>query len=169
MTIEAIRYAIKAMETEEIKDNDMEIAKFIRKSFEKKYGRRWHCICHKNFACSVSFEENRYVLFQVENVGRFFTDSKVIALFKAGGRDESVDEITPEDFGCLTINETRDENPAKTLEEHPGGIVDKSPVVTSDEAPVGASDEHPVVTSKEAPVVTSKEAPVVTSSYTPFW
>ncbi|XP_009414896.2 uncharacterized protein LOC103995888 [Musa acuminata AAA Group] len=55
---------------------EKEIAEYIKKEFDKKYGQTWHCIVGRNFGSYVTHETNHFLY--------FYVDSKAVLLFKSG-------------------------------------------------------------------------------------
>lgn len=51
------------------KSNEQEIAGFIRKEFETRYGPTWNCFVGRNFGSYVTHEENQYIYFYVGQMG----------------------------------------------------------------------------------------------------
>ncbi|XP_048066250.1 dynein light chain-like [Megalobrama amblycephala] len=70
MKREALQVALLAVNMYE-KGND--IALYIKKEFDRKHGKYWHCIIGK-FSASVSYNTDSYISFSV--------DGKNILLFK---------------------------------------------------------------------------------------
>ncbi|CAL9781641.1 unnamed protein product [Musa acuminata subsp. burmannicoides] len=55
---------------------EKDIAEYIKKEFDKKYGATWHCIVGRNFGSYVTHETNHFLY--------FYVDSKAVLLFKSG-------------------------------------------------------------------------------------
>lgn len=49
--------------------NEQEVASFIRKEFETKYGPTWNCFVGRNFGSFVTHEQNNYIYFYVGQMG----------------------------------------------------------------------------------------------------
>lgn len=73
MQKDAIESALGALEKHSV---EKDIAEYIKKEFDKKYGATWHCIVGRNFGSYVTHETNHFVYFYVEQ--------KAILLFKSG-------------------------------------------------------------------------------------
>ncbi|XP_071722080.1 uncharacterized protein [Rutidosis leptorrhynchoides] len=73
MQHEAIDIAIKAFEKHAV---EKDVAEYVKKEFDKKYGATWHCIVGRNFGSYVTHETNHFVY--------FYLDQKAILLFKSG-------------------------------------------------------------------------------------
>ncbi|CAL9103061.1 uncharacterized protein LOC135674383 [Musa acuminata AAA Group] len=52
------------------------IAEYIKKEFDAKYGQSWHCIVGRNFGSYVTHEAKHFIY--------FYMDSKAVLLFKSG-------------------------------------------------------------------------------------
>ncbi|XP_020520606.1 dynein light chain 1, cytoplasmic isoform X2 [Amborella trichopoda] len=70
---EAIDCAIAAFEKHSV---EKDIAAYIKKGFDNKYGPTWHCIVGRNFGSYVTHETNHFMY--------FYLDQKAILLFKSG-------------------------------------------------------------------------------------
>uniref|UniRef100_A0A914C0I1 Dynein light chain n=1 Tax=Acrobeloides nanus TaxID=290746 RepID=A0A914C0I1_9BILA len=70
---EAIDYAIQALEKYTV---EKDIAAYIKKEFDKKYGPTWHCIVGRNFGSYVTHETKHFIYFYLAQVA--------ILLFKSG-------------------------------------------------------------------------------------
>ncbi|VDO04026.1 unnamed protein product [Rodentolepis nana] len=46
----------------------IEISKYIKETFEKKYGASWQCIVGKSFSCYVSYVGEDYIFFRLDNL-----------------------------------------------------------------------------------------------------
>ncbi|URE22426.1 Acyl-CoA dehydrogenase, C-terminal domain [Musa troglodytarum] len=46
---------------------EKEIAEYIKKEFDKKYGQTWHCIVGRNFGSYVTHETNHFLYFYVDS------------------------------------------------------------------------------------------------------
>ncbi|KAG6532900.1 dynein light chain 1, cytoplasmic-like [Zingiber officinale] len=55
---------------------EKDIAEYIKKEFDSKYGQTWHCIVGRNFGSYVTHETNHFLY--------FYVDSKAVLLFKSG-------------------------------------------------------------------------------------
>ncbi|XP_058076907.1 uncharacterized protein LOC131225397 [Magnolia sinica] len=73
MQKDAIDCALSAVEKHGV---EKDIAEYIKKEFDKKYGATWHCIVGRNFGSYVTHETNHFVY--------FYLDQKAILLFKSG-------------------------------------------------------------------------------------
>ncbi|XP_055388520.1 dynein light chain 1, cytoplasmic-like [Condylostylus longicornis] len=56
---------------------EKEVAEYIKRKFDKKFGPKWHCIVGRHFASHVSYEPDHYLYCKV--------GEEVILLFKSGG------------------------------------------------------------------------------------
>ncbi|WOL11813.1 dynein light chain 1, cytoplasmic-like [Canna indica] len=73
MRSDAIDCARTAFEKHKV---EKEIAEYIKKEFDKKYGQTWHCIVGRDFGSYVTHETNHFVY--------FYVDKKAVLLFKSG-------------------------------------------------------------------------------------
>lgn len=73
MQDEAIKTAVTALEKFNI---EKDIAAYIKKEFDKKYGPTWHCIVGRNFGSYVTHETKNFIYFYLGQVA--------ILLFKSG-------------------------------------------------------------------------------------
>ncbi|CAH8469187.1 unnamed protein product [Schistosoma margrebowiei] len=55
---------------------EYEIAKYLKKEYECKYGSIWHCIVGKSFGSYISHEEDGFIFFHLHGY--------YVMLFKAG-------------------------------------------------------------------------------------
>lgn len=55
---------------------EKDIATYIKKEFDKKYGPNWHCIVGRSFGSFVSHEAKHFIY--------FYIDQLAILLFKSG-------------------------------------------------------------------------------------
>ncbi|CAH8476533.1 unnamed protein product [Heterobilharzia americana] len=44
---------------------DKEIAKYIKKEFDKQFGGIWQCVVGKDFGCYISHKENSFIYFHL--------------------------------------------------------------------------------------------------------
>lgn len=73
MQRDAIDYAERATERY---NSEKDIAAFVKKEFDEKYGRTWHCIVGRNFGSHVTHETRHFIYFYLGQVA--------ILLFKSG-------------------------------------------------------------------------------------
>ncbi|XP_068660552.1 uncharacterized protein [Aristolochia californica] len=73
MQKKAIDCALAAVEKHNV---EKDIAEYIKKEFDEKYGATWHCIVGRNFGSYVTHETDHFVY--------FYLDQKAILLFKSG-------------------------------------------------------------------------------------
>jgi dynein light chain LC8-type len=73
MQKEAVDCATKAMEQFSI---EKDIAAYIKKEFDNKYGPTWHCIVGRNFGSYVTHETKHFIY--------FYLGQLAILLFKSG-------------------------------------------------------------------------------------
>ena len=84
--LEAISQGIQAFyrnipeNNEDTSDSFMRIAEEIKKEFDHKYKKSWHCIVGENFGSFVTHESKTFIFFEIANLS--------IALFKTA-RPES--------------------------------------------------------------------------------
>ncbi|CAG9320322.1 unnamed protein product [Blepharisma stoltei] len=72
MQQDAIESTVRAIQTEAVfKD----IAGYIKKDFDRRYGPTWHCITGNSFGTFVTHEERHYIY--------FFLDELAVLLFKS--------------------------------------------------------------------------------------
>ncbi|CAH8827034.1 unnamed protein product [Trichobilharzia szidati] len=45
---------------------DREIAKYIKKEFDKRFGGTWQCVVGKRFGCYVSHKEKNFIYFHLK-------------------------------------------------------------------------------------------------------
>ncbi|CAH8832470.1 unnamed protein product [Trichobilharzia szidati] len=45
---------------------ECEIASYLKKEFDLKYGPNWHCVVGKSFGSYVSHEENGFIFFHLK-------------------------------------------------------------------------------------------------------
>ncbi|KAA3673345.1 hypothetical protein P879_08685 [Paragonimus westermani] len=64
MAEEAIHLAAYAMDKHK---ESKEIADYIKKQFDQKYERTWHCIVGKNFGSSITHGEQSLIHFTLDN------------------------------------------------------------------------------------------------------
>ncbi|KAF5403553.1 Dynein light chain like [Paragonimus heterotremus] len=57
-------------------DLEKDIASYIKKDFERKYGPTWHCIVGKSYGSFVTHEPSNFIY--------FFFDKFAVLLFKSG-------------------------------------------------------------------------------------
>ena len=57
-------------------NTEKEVASFIKKEFDRKYGPTWHCFVGRNFGSFVTHEEKHYIYFYLGQVG--------VMVFKSG-------------------------------------------------------------------------------------
>lgn len=50
-------------------NNEQELAGFVRKEFEGKFGPTWNCFVGRNFGSFVTHEEGNYIYFYVGQTG----------------------------------------------------------------------------------------------------
>ncbi|KAG0234290.1 dynein light chain 2, cytoplasmic-like protein [Mortierella sp. GBAus27b] len=55
---------------------EKDIAAYLKKAFDKKYGATWHCIVGRNFGSFVTHETKHFIY--------FYMDKIAILLFKSG-------------------------------------------------------------------------------------
>jgi dynein light chain LC8-type len=72
MQQDAIETVVQAIQTETV---HKDIAAFLKKEFDKKYGPTWHCIVGKNYGSYVTHESQHFLY--------FFLDDLAILLFKS--------------------------------------------------------------------------------------
>jgi|UniRef100_A0A7S4LN31 dynein light chain LC8-type len=70
MTANATRWCNQALDKckEGTPNQEREIAKHVKEQFDKQYGATWHCGFGSNFGAHVTYEEGRFLLF---NVGQY--------------------------------------------------------------------------------------------------
>ncbi len=73
MQQDAIDVAAQALENFTI---EREIAAFIKKEFDRKYGPTWHCVVGRNYGSYVTHETKHFIYFYLGQVA--------ILLFKSG-------------------------------------------------------------------------------------
>ena len=73
MQDESVKTAVTALEKFNI---EKDIAAYIKKEFDKKYGATWHCIVGRNFGSYVTHETKHFIYFYLGQVA--------ILLFKSG-------------------------------------------------------------------------------------
>ncbi|KAG0207430.1 Dynein light chain 1, cytoplasmic [Mortierella sp. GBA30] len=73
MQQEAIECAVRAFEKFTV---EKDIAAFLKKEFDRKYGATWHCIVGRNFGSYVTHETKHFIY--------FYLDQIAILLFKSG-------------------------------------------------------------------------------------
>ncbi|KAF9111894.1 Dynein light chain 1, cytoplasmic [Mortierella sp. AM989] len=73
MQQEAVECAIRGFEKYTV---EKDIAAFLKKEFDKKYGATWHCIVGRNFGSYVTHETKHFIY--------FYLDQIAILLFKSG-------------------------------------------------------------------------------------
>ena len=72
--IEAISQGIQAFyrnipdTNEEPSDSFMRIAEEIKKEFDHKYKKAWHCIVGENFGSFVTHESKTFIFFEIANL-----------------------------------------------------------------------------------------------------
>lgn len=49
--------------------NEQEVAAFIKKEFDARYGTTWNCFVGRNFGSFVTHEDSNYVYFYVGQMG----------------------------------------------------------------------------------------------------
>lgn len=49
--------------------NEQQVAAFIKKEFDGKYGPTWNCFVGRNFGSFVTHEQNHYIYFYVGQMG----------------------------------------------------------------------------------------------------
>nr|CDS29175.1 dynein light chain [Hymenolepis microstoma] len=49
-------------------NNYIDISKYIKETFEKKYGDFWQCIVGKSFSCYVSYVGEDYIFFRLDDL-----------------------------------------------------------------------------------------------------
>ncbi|TPP62033.1 Dynein light chain cytoplasmic [Fasciola gigantica] len=69
----AISTAVQALDRYEV---SKEIADYIKRTFDKKYDRTWHCVVGRDFGSSVTHTENSLI--------HFTLDKRTFMLFKWG-------------------------------------------------------------------------------------
>ncbi|KAH8850334.1 Dynein light chain LC6, flagellar outer arm [Schistosoma japonicum] len=67
----AIQTCLKAMK---ILRHDKDVASTLKRQFNDKYGRTWHCVVGSNFGSNVSHIDEGFIY--------FFVDRKSVLLFK---------------------------------------------------------------------------------------
>ena len=72
MQQDAIETVVQAIQTETV---HKDIAAYLKKEFDKKYGPTWHCIAGKNYGSYVTHESQHFMY--------FFLDDLAILLFKS--------------------------------------------------------------------------------------
>lgn len=70
---DAIEIGLKALDKFTV---EKDIAGFIKKEFDKKYGPNWHCVVGRSFGSFVTHESKHFIYFYLGQVA--------ILLFKAG-------------------------------------------------------------------------------------
>ncbi|KAF8924775.1 Dynein light chain Tctex-type [Dissophora ornata] len=80
---EAIECAVRAFEKFTV---EKDIAAFIKKEFDKKYGATWHCIVGRNFGSFVTHGKWQQIASkrQTKHFIYFYLDQIAILLFKSG-------------------------------------------------------------------------------------
>ena len=72
--LEAISQGIQAFHRnvpdnpEDPSDSYMKIAEEIKKEFDHKYKKSWHCFAGENFGCFVTHESKTFIFFEIANV-----------------------------------------------------------------------------------------------------
>ena len=72
--LEAISQGIQAFyrnipdTNEEPSDSFMRIAEEIKKEFDHKYKKAWHCIVGENFGSFVTHESKTFIFFEIANL-----------------------------------------------------------------------------------------------------
>lgn len=49
--------------------NEQQVAAYIKKEFDNKYGLTWNCFVGRNFGSFVTHEENNYIYFYIGQMG----------------------------------------------------------------------------------------------------
>lgn len=70
---DAQEIAVQALKRHDV---EKEAATMIKKEFDKKHGRTWHCVVGKSFGSYFTHEVNSFIYFYVGSVA--------VLLFKAG-------------------------------------------------------------------------------------
>lgn len=73
MQDDSVKVALSALDKFNI---EKDIAAYIKKEFDKKYGPTWHCIVGRNFGSYVTHETKHFIYFYLGQVA--------ILLFKSG-------------------------------------------------------------------------------------
>eukprot|EP01003_Olkasia_polycarbonata_P002090 NODE_1442_length_540_cov_66.429735_g1365_i0.p1 GENE.NODE_1442_length_540_cov_66.429735_g1365_i0~~NODE_1442_length_540_cov_66.429735_g1365_i0.p1 ORF type:complete len:92 (+),score=15.14 NODE_1442_length_540_cov_66.429735_g1365_i0:71-346(+) len=73
MQNDALECALQATEKHNI---EKDVAGYIKKEFDRKYGATWHCIVGRNFGSYVTHESKNFIYFQYQQCA--------ILLFKSG-------------------------------------------------------------------------------------
>lgn len=73
MQQEAIDCSTQALEKWTV---EKDIAMYIKKEFDNKYGQTWHCVVGKSFGSYVTHETKHFVYFYIGNMA--------VLLFKSG-------------------------------------------------------------------------------------
>ncbi|TGZ55972.1 hypothetical protein CRM22_010234 [Opisthorchis felineus] len=73
MQQEAIAVSTTALQEYNI---EKDIAKYIKKEFDKQYGPPWHCIVGRNYGSYVTHEVNHFIY--------FYSGQTAILLFRSG-------------------------------------------------------------------------------------
>lgn len=56
---------------------EKEVAEYVKRKFDKRFGPKWHCIVGRHFASHVSYEPDHYIYMKI--------GEEVVLLFKSGG------------------------------------------------------------------------------------
>ncbi|CAL8070410.1 unnamed protein product [Calicophoron daubneyi] len=48
-------------------DDTREIAKYVKKEFDKRFGGTWHCIVGTDFGCEISHKAGTFIYFVLRN------------------------------------------------------------------------------------------------------
>lgn len=57
-------------------DNAKDVAMYVTKKFDEKYGSAWHAIVGRNFRCYVEHDQGTFIY--------FYTGQMAVVLFKSG-------------------------------------------------------------------------------------
>ncbi|CAH8434874.1 unnamed protein product [Schistosoma rodhaini] len=67
----AIKTCLKAMR---VLQHDKDVASTLKREFNEKYGRTWHCVVGSNYGSNISHVDEGFIY--------FFADTKSILLFR---------------------------------------------------------------------------------------
>lgn len=80
MQQDAIETAVQAVQTESV---HKDIAAYVKKEFDKKYGPTWHCIVGKHYGSYITHESQHFMYFLLEDNNAESSNSNEILLFKS--------------------------------------------------------------------------------------
>lgn len=80
MQQDAIETAVQAVQTESV---HKDIAAYVKKEFDKKYGPTWHCIVGKHYGSYITHESQHFMYFLLEDNNSESSNSNEILLFKS--------------------------------------------------------------------------------------